>query len=87
MNVWAAVRGKVRCILERQMIAFEDHGRRKWKGHNGKLHQQWGQHWHAALISDQVLLFAIKWRAEPLCIAKWSVLSLLIRYCGSSLEA
>jgi hypothetical protein len=27
------------------------------------------------------------WRADPLCMAKWSVLSLSIRYCGSSLEA
>jgi hypothetical protein len=26
-------------------------------------------------------------RADPLCMAKWSVLSLSIRYCGSSLEA
>jgi hypothetical protein len=26
-------------------------------------------------------------RADPLCMARWSVLSLSIRYCGSSLEA
>src|SRR4029453_9963907 len=25
--------------------------------------------------------------ADPLCMARWSVLSLSIRYCGSSLEA
>src|SRR5665213_3406552 len=25
--------------------------------------------------------------ADPLCIAKWSVVSLLIKYCGSSVEA
>jgi hypothetical protein len=25
--------------------------------------------------------------AEPLCMAKWSVLSLLTKYCGSSSEA
>jgi hypothetical protein len=31
--------------------------------------------------------FGIFFRAEPLCMAKWSVLSLLIKYCGSSLEA
>ena len=35
----------------------------------------------------QILVFAIFWRAEPLCIAKWSVLSLFIKYCGSSFEA
>ncbi len=33
------------------------------------------------------LPFAAFWSAEPLCIAKWSDLSLLIKYCGSSLEA
>ena len=37
--------------------------------------------------SDQVLPFAIFRRADPLCIARWSVLSLLIKYCGSSFEA
>jgi hypothetical protein len=26
-------------------------------------------------------------RADPLCMAKWSVLSLSTRYCGSFLEA
>jgi hypothetical protein len=35
---------------------------------------------------DQLLFFAILWSALPLCIAKWSVLSLLIKYCGYSLE-
>lgn len=35
----------------------------------------------------QLLLFAIFRRADPLCIARWSVLSLLIKYCGSSFEA
>ena len=25
--------------------------------------------------------------ADPLCMAKWSVVSLLIKYCGSSFEA
>ncbi len=36
---------------------------------------------------DQALLLAIILRAEPLCIARWSVLSLWIKYCGSSFEA
>jgi hypothetical protein len=38
-------------------------------------------------ILNQFLLLAIFLRAEPLCIAMWSVLSLLIRYCGSFLDA
>jgi hypothetical protein len=25
--------------------------------------------------------------ADPLCMARWSVVSLLIKYCGSSFEA
>ena len=33
------------------------------------------------------LILLIFSRAEPLCMAKWSVLSLLIKYCGSSFEA
>jgi hypothetical protein len=32
-------------------------------------------------------VFLILMRAAPLCMAKWSVLSLLIKYCGSSFEA
>ena len=37
---------------------------------------------------DKVLaLFLSFFRAEPLCMAKWSVLSLLIMYWGSSFEA
>ena len=34
-----------------------------------------------------VVLFLIFLRAEPLCMARWSVLSLSIKYCGSSFEA
>lgn len=36
---------------------------------------------------DPRLLALILVSAEPLCMAKWSVLSLLIKYCGSSFEA
>src|SRR5665213_4528474 len=36
---------------------------------------------------DHALLFAIVLRAEPLCIARWSVVSLFIKYRGSSFEA
>lgn len=36
---------------------------------------------------DPRLLVPILVSAEPLCMAKWSVLSLLIKYCGSSFEA
>ena len=39
------------------------------------------------MLLDQCLLLLIFFRAEPLCIAMWSVLSLLIKYCGSSFEA
>jgi hypothetical protein len=38
-----------------------------------------------SLVERLILLVFL--RAEPLCMAKWSVLSLLIKYCGSSFEA
>ena len=37
--------------------------------------------------TDYPLIFLIFLRADPLWIAIWSVVSLLMMYCGSSLEA
>src|SRR5690348_12857977 len=41
----------------------------------------------APFSGDQPRLFSTLVRADPLCMARWSVLSLLIRYCGSAFEA
>jgi hypothetical protein len=40
----------------------------------------------SASDATQPFAFLIFFKADPLCIARWSVLSLLMRYCGYELH-
>ena len=47
----------------------------------------WMLGWLITALYFCFALFLIFFKAEPLCMAMWSVLSLAIKYCGSSFEA